>query len=162
MPAASLTFLCVCQVEVILLTKLIIKWGEIWAEGACFPISQNFSAASVEIHQVIAFVYDYSIFPPCLSQLFSITEVLGEIEQDLERICARSELVGPRPSFSQSFSSARAFARLYQGCKYGFLRCDRSDFPRVSVCPYVLSAFGSPFPEADHSPSLYGCCCAQC
>ena len=162
MPAVTLISLCVRRVEVILLTNLIIKWGEIWARRAYFPISQNFSAASLEIHQVVAFVYDYSIFPPCLSQLFSVTKILEGIEKDLERACTRSRFVSPTPSFSQSFSSARAFARLYQSCKCGFLSWDRSEFPRVSVCPYVLSAFGSPFPEADHSPLLCGCVCAQC
>ena len=162
MPTATLTALCVCQVEVILLTNLITKWGRIWAGGAYFPIPQNFSATSLEIHQVLVFVYDYSIFPPCVSHLFSTTKVLEKIEKDLERACVKSKFVGPRPLFSRNFSSARAFARFFQSCECGFLNCDRFKSPRLSVCPYVLSAFGSPFPETDYSSLLCGCVCAQC
>ena len=162
MPPPPLASLCVHQIQVILLSNLINRWGKIWARGSHSPVSRNFSDASLEIHQVVSFVCDFSIFPPCLSQLLSISKVLKQIEEDLERACIRSEFVGPRPFFSRCFSSVRAFARLYQGSHHGFLRYDRSQFPRASLCPYILSAFGSPFPETDRSPLLLGCICAQC
>ena len=162
MPPATLASLCTYQIEVTLLTALILEWGRIWMNGAHLPIPHNFGAASVRIHRILLFIHDRSVFPPCLTQLFTITSVLEKLKEDLARACTRSGFVGPRALFSRSFSSARAFGRLFQGCKYGFLRIDRAEAPRVLTCPYVMSACGVPPPGVTHPFSLSGCFCAQC